>query len=261
MTILDKILAEKKKELVQLIHKPLMTTEKKDVPTFKSIVASAKHVNIISEIKRASPSKGAINLDIDPAEQARNYEQNGAAAISVLTDGHFFKGSFEDLSAVRKTSNLPILCKDFIIDTMQIDHANAAGANIILLIVAALSDEQLNLLNNYTQELGLEVLIEVHNEEEMHRALKIKPEIIGINNRDLKTFQVNLNTTEQLASMVDSKNIILISESGIKKKEDVEKVTAAGAVGILVGESLMQTENLQKTFKALQIPLLQKDAK
>lgn len=261
MTILDKILAEKKKEIVQLIHKPLIKGEEKQAPTFKSTVASSKKVSIIAEIKRASPSKGAIDLDVDPVQQAMNYEKNGAAAISVLTDGPFFNGSLDDVKAIRKAVNLPILCKDFIIDTLQIDHAKAAGANIILLIVAALSDEQFQILYDYALELNLEVLVEVHNEAEMNRALVVNPVLIGINNRDLKTFEVDLTTTEKLANMVKNPDAILISESGIKVQKDVERVVAVGAEAILVGETLMRAENLEETFRSLQIPLPIKEPK
>lgn len=261
MTVLDKILAEKKKEIMQLIHTPLKKEGEKQVPTFKSIVTSSKTVNVIAEIKRASPSKGAINLDVNPIEQARDYEKNGAAAISILTDGPFFNGSFDDLRAIRKAVNLPILCKDFIIDSLQIDHAKAAGANIILLIVAALSDEQFRILYDYALELKLEVLVEVHNETEMNRALVVNPELIGINNRDLKTFEVDLGTTERLADMIKNPDVILISESGIKTKKDVERVVAVGAEAILIGETLMRAESLEETFTDLQILLPEKEIK
>ncbi|MGJ9459512.1 indole-3-glycerol phosphate synthase TrpC [Oceanobacillus sp. CF4.6] len=255
MTILDKILTEKAKEIVQLINVPLLEGNKKSVPTFKSIVASSSNMNIIAEIKRSSPSKGAIDMDVNPVEQAKQYEESGAAAISVLTDKPFFNGSMKDLQAVRKAVDLPILCKDFIIDSIQIDHAKAAGANIILLIVAALSDEQFKKLYNYATELDLEVLIEVHNEEEMTRALEMNPEIIGINNRNLKTFEIDLQTTEKLAAMIKNPETILISESGMKTTKDVQRAANAGANAVLVGETFMRADNVEETFKAFQIPL------
>src|SRR5699024_8738257 len=149
---------------------------------------------IISEIKRASPSKGAINTDVDPVKQATAYEALGASAISVLTDKPFFQGSMDDLRAVRAAVDLPILCKDFMIDPIQIDEAKAAGANMILLIAAALDDAALKSLYTYSLEQGLEVLCEVHNESEMERVLSLGATIIGINNRDLNTFTVDLNT-------------------------------------------------------------------
>lgn len=261
MTILDKILTEKTKEIMQLINVPLLKTEQKNVPTLKSQLANATQMQIIAEIKRASPSKGVIAMEIDPAEQAKQYEKAGAAAISVLTDRPFFNGSMKDLQAVREAVDIPILCKDFIIDTIQIDHAKAAGANIILLIVAALDEEQFKLLYDYALELDLEVLVEVHNEEEMKRALAVHPEIIGMNNRNLKTFKVDLKVTETLAQMVKNTNTLLISESGMKTRSDVERAVEAGTDGILVGETLMRTSNIEEMFGELQIPLAVKEVK
>lgn len=255
MTILDEILKQKRIELTELIHFPLLKHTEKTVPSFKERAAASESMNIIAEIKRASPSKGAIDLAVDPVEQAKMYERNGAAAISVLTDEKFFNGSLKDLRAVREAVNLPILCKDFIIDTLQIDHAKAAGASIILLIVAALSDEDLKKLHDYAGSLGLEVLVEVHDAEEMERALALGAEIIGINNRNLKTFEVDLTTTEKLAARVTGSDQLLISESGMRTREDVERARDAGAQAILVGETLMRSEDLAATFRDLQIPL------
>ncbi|WP_087974446.1 indole-3-glycerol phosphate synthase TrpC [Oceanobacillus rekensis] len=255
MTILDKILTEKAKEIIGLINIPLLEGSQKSVPTFKSKVASSPNMNIIAEIKRSSPSKGAIDMEVDPIEQAKQYEKSGAAAISVLTDETFFNGSMKDLQAVRCAVDIPVLCKDFMIDTIQIDHAKAAGANIILLIVAALSDEQFKKLYNYARTLELEILVEVHNEEEMKRALEVNPEIIGINNRNLKTFEVDLKITEELAHMVTNPETILISESGMKTNHDVKRVADVGAAAILVGETLMRSANVEETFGQLQIPL------
>jgi indole-3-glycerol phosphate synthase len=246
---------------MQLINVPLLKTEQKNVPTLKSQLANATQMQIIAEIKRASPSKGVIAMEIDPAEQAKQYEKAGAAAISVLTDRPFFNGSMKDLQAVREAVDIPILCKDFIIDTIQIDHAKAAGANIILLIVAALDEEQFKLLYDYALELDLEVLVEVHNEEEMKRALAVHPEIIGMNNRNLKTFKVDLKVTETLAQMVKNTNTLLISESGMKTRSDVERAVEAGTDGILVGETLMRTSNIEEMFGELQIPLAVKEVK
>ncbi len=261
MTILDKILAEKVKENVELLHIPLLKTEKKAVPTLKSKMTAASKMSMIAEIKRASPSKGAIQMEVNPVEQAKQYEKYGAAAISVLTDKTFFHGSLQDLHEIRKAVDLPILCKDFIIDTIQIDHAKAAGANIILLIVAAITEEQFKILYNYARRLDLEVLVEVHNKEEMKRALQVNPEIIGINNRNLKTFEVDIKVTEELASMVTNPETILISESGMKTREDVERAANAGAVAILVGETFMQSANLENTFEQLQVLFTVKGAR
>ena len=261
MTILDEILTEKAKEIVELLHVPLLKTDEKPVPAFKSKIAGASKMNIIAEIKRSSQSKGAIHMEVNPIEQAMQYEKYGAAAISVLTDKTFFNGSLQDLHEIRKAVNIPLLCKDFIIDTLQIDHAKAAGANIILLIVAALSDEQFKILYDYARVVDLEVLVEVHNAEEMKRALAMKPEIIGINNRNLKTFEVDIKATEELAAMVTNTDTILISESGMKTRKDAERAANAGADAILVGETLMQSADLETTFEQLQLPLAVKGVK
>src|SRR5699024_5574478 len=149
----------------------------------------------------------------------------------------------------------PILCKDFIIDEVQINQAHAAGANIILLIAAALDDQMLNALNKHALSLGLEVLFEVHNEAEMRRVLQLKPDLIGINNRDLKTFNVDLNTTNKLQHMVENTNTILISESGIETSKDVEVIARSGAKSILIGETLMRRNQLNQTIKSLQVKL------
>ncbi|MCM3398959.1 indole-3-glycerol phosphate synthase TrpC [Oceanobacillus profundus] len=260
MTFLEKILTEKAKEVAKLKTKTIEQKNHSPIPTFKSRVKGAAHMNIIAEIKRSSPSKGAIHMNVDPVKQATQYKQAGAAAISVLTDEPFFNGSMDDLRAVREAVDVPILCKDFIIDPVQIDHAKAAGANIILLIVAALSKEQFTELYNYATSLDLEVLCEVHNEEELKSALEVDPEIIGINNRNLKTFEVDLGTTEKLASLLTKQNAILISESGMKTKEDVIRAADAGANVVLVGETLMRSDNVDETFKQLKIPLPVKGA-
>lgn len=257
MTILDKIIKEKEKEVAVLKSQGFdsVPTNDKKVTTFREQVSGSSKMNIIAEIKRSSPSKGAIQMEVDPVAQAKAYEKLGAAAISVLTDKPFFNGTMDDLRAVREAVNLPILCKDFMIDKVQIDQAKAAGANIILLIVAALNHETLTSLYAYAKELDLEVLVEVHNEDEMERALNLDAKIIGINNRDLKTFEVDLETTEALAAMVMDPETILVSESGIKTRTDVVQVESAGAGVILVGETLMRSDNLPATFEDLRVPL------
>ncbi|AIF42278.1 indole-3-glycerol phosphate synthase TrpC [Virgibacillus sp. SK37] len=254
MSILEKILKQKEKEVAQLVKQTFEQPDVKEVPPLKDTIRKASNLKIIAEIKRSSPSKGAIHMEVDPVEQAIQYENQGAAAISVLTDNTFFNGSIKDLQAVRRKVNLPILCKDFIIDPIQIDQARAAGANIILLIAAALSDKQLHSLYQYARKQGLEVLCEVHNETEMDRVIKLKPEMIGINNRDLKTFKVDLHATARLASMVQDENTVLISESGMRTKHDALFVSDAGADAILVGETLMRTKDLPETFNQLQVP-------
>lgn len=256
MTILNKIIVEKKKEVEKLLDQTFDQYEsRKDIQSFTDIIQPKKTMGIIAEIKRASPSKGMINANVDPVKQALQYEKNGASAISVLTDTPFFKGSMEDLRAVSQAVNIPVLCKDFMIHPVQIDYAKANGANMILLIAAALHDDDLSSLYNYATEQQLEILCEVHNEEEMERVLKLGATIIGINNRDLKTFDVDLQTTNRLANMVTDPQTILISESGIQTKEDVESVAKANADVILVGETLMRSDNLKSTMANFQIPL------
>lgn len=255
MTILDKIIRQKEKEVALLKKQSFDSAPvKKSAFNIAQSFKENAQMNVIAEIKRSSPSKGAINSGIDPVVQAKNYTAYGAGAISVLTDETFFNGSMDDLRAVHEAVDLPLLCKDFMIDPVQIDQAKASGASIILLIVAALSEYSLKGLYDYAIEQELEVLCEVHNEEEMERALDLGAQIIGINNRNLKTFEVDLETTGNLSSMVQNPDTILISESGIKTREDVKQVAEHGASGILVGETLMRSDNLFVTFSDLRIP-------
>lgn len=255
-TILDKIIDQKKKE-VQFLRKENNQYFDLNQPkrSFIQKLKTANQISIISEFKRASPSKGIINNTIEPSYQAGLYEEYGASVISVLTDQTFFKGSFSDLKAVRSKVNLPILCKDFIIDELQINLAASKGADLILLIVAALDDQRLVELFQYAKGLGLEVLVEVHNQNELERALKTGAKLIGVNNRDLKTFHVSLEVTETLASIVKSTGAYLISESGIHHKEDVARVRNAGANGILVGEALMKSADVKQSFSDFRLPL------
>lgn len=256
-TILDTII-EKKREEVLALKKETIELFPADYIKKHSLIdkiRTTQKMAVIAEFKRASPSKGLINGKVDIRSQIQEYAACGADAISVLTDETFFKGSFNDLSAARKETDLPILCKDFIIDKVQIDKARNAGADLILLIAAVLDDQKLIDLYQYAVNLGLEVLVEVHDEEELERALKTETPLIGINNRDLKTFEVNLETTKELAERIESTEIFIISESGIKEFSDVIKVAEAGARGILVGETMMRSENLEETFKKLKIDI------
>lgn len=254
-TILDKIIAGKKKSLQQTAYTAGVSgPRKKEKKSFISILEKADKVSLIAEFKRASPSKGDINTFKDPVKQTKAYEEAGADAVSVLTDNLFFKGSYSDLERVREAVNIPVLCKDFIIDRVQIDVAEQAGADIVLLIAAALNDEKLMDLYEYALEKGMEVLLEVHNEEEAERALRTGNRLIGVNNRNLKTFEVDLSITEKLAPTIKKEGRFLISESGIKTGADVQRVAAAGADGILVGETLMRHNYVGKAIKALKIP-------
>lgn len=254
--ILTKIIDQKEIEVAGLKETGL-TGEALQVkrPSLVEQLRNAISMSVIAEIKRASPSKGEIKLDVNPVEQALTYERSGATAISVLTDEKFFKGRIEDLQQVSQNVEIPRLCKDFMVDEIQIDRAYESGATVILLIVAALSQERLQALYTYAKQKGLDVLTEVHDEEELERALAIDAEIIGINNRNLKTFEVDLAVTERLASRLDPNRHLIISESGIKTVADVERVKKAGARGILVGETLMQADDLPETLKQFQLTL------
>ncbi|MGG7618214.1 indole-3-glycerol phosphate synthase TrpC [Bacillus coreaensis] len=254
-TILDRIIAEKQKEVLILKEQPVLKEVDRKLVSFIQKLQQAEEVKIIAEFKRASPSKGAINLDCDPSEQTLQYVQAGADAVSVLTDRTFFKGDFRDLEEVRKTITAPILCKDFIIDPIQIDYAKHAGANLILLIAAALDLDTLHSLYHYATSKGLEVLMEVHNEAELEKVLTTNNVLIGVNNRNLKTFEVDLATTERLATKIVDSNRYLISESGIATTEDVRRVVAAGASGILVGETFMRHEKPEEALRSMKLPL------
>ncbi len=199
-TILEKIIQQKRVEVEQLKVNgfDLIKNVNRSIPSFYESCMKNEQMSVIAEVKRASPSKGDIHKQVDPVDQAIQYEKAKATAISVLTDETFFKGSIDDLSRIREAVQLPILCKDFIIDAIQIDRAKSAGATIILLIVAALEEEKLVELHRYAVCLGLEVIVEVHNEHEVAIANSLDVRIIGINNRDLKTFEVDLGTTTRL---------------------------------------------------------------
>jgi indole-3-glycerol phosphate synthase len=259
MTILDKIIAQKKSELPGLLtNKPAFQPITKIRPSLYETLTTSTTLQIISEMKRASPSKGDIAIHIDPVEQALKYEKAGAACISILTESAFFKGSFEDLYAVANAVQIPVLCKDFIIHEVQIDYAKAAGASVILLIVAALSDQQLQSLYTYATSQKLEVLVEVHDVEELQRALLIGAKIIGVNNRNLNTFEVSLDKTVEIAALLPPSPIAFISESGIWSVEDAQFVANAGAKGILVGESLMRSGDVKNTLQLLKIDITAK---
>jgi indole-3-glycerol phosphate synthase len=204
---------------------------------------------IIAEIKRASPSKGDILPGLDPAAVARDYAAAGASAISVLTDRHF-KGSLEDLRNVRAAVDLPLLRKDFIFDSYQLHQARAAGADCILLIAAILKEADLRSLYAEARELGLQALVEVHNEDELRAAECAGAEIVGINNRDLHTFATDIAVTERLLKGYRGAALV-VSESGIDTPEDIRRLDRVGARGFLVGESLLRGGHLRKKLEAL----------
>ncbi|TDL34850.1 indole-3-glycerol phosphate synthase TrpC [Jeotgalibacillus sp. S-D1] len=258
-TILDTILEQKAIEVEQINADPALLLKRvAAIPhkqTLQELLEKRDKLGVIAEIKRASPSKGLINGDIDPVKQALLYEANGASAISVLTDEQFFKGTMEDLSNVAEAVSIPVLCKDFIIDEVQLKRAKNAGASIVLLIAAALDQPTLQKLYLQAVELGLEVLVEVHNEEELQRALETGAALIGVNNRNLKTFEVDLTISKDLAAKMPLNEIHFISESGILTQKEAKIAANSGAKGVLVGEVLMRSESAGALLRSLQVPL------
>jgi indole-3-glycerol phosphate synthase len=247
MTILDEILEHKGLEVEQAKTRRAsaeLALEAKACSRaplgFREALRSTPGVSVIAEIKRRSPSKGLIREDFDAVAIARAYAAAGAACISVLTDSHFFGGTLDDLAAVRAAVNIPLIRKDFLIDAYQIDEARVVGADAILLIVAALGKSELKGLYDHAQGLGLDVLVEVHDETELEQALAIGSNLIGVNNRDLRTFVVDLSTTERIAARLSDPEVVLVAESGISGVEDVARLERAGAAGFLVGELLMR---------------------
>ena len=210
----------------------------------------AKKFSIIAEIKKASPSKGLIRPDFNPIEIARSYESGGAACISVLTDQPYFQGEDNDLINARNSVSLPALRKDFIIDQYQIPESRYLGADCILLIIAALEGQQADELASAAHEWGMDVLVEVHDKDELEQALLINSDLIGINNRNLKTLEVDISTTELLAPLVP-KDRVLICESGLFTNEDLVRMSKAGAKSFLIGEALMRKEDITDAVKAL----------
>jgi len=208
-------------------------------------------INIIAEIKRASPSKGVINDKIDVAETAQSYEKGGACAISVLTEEDRFKGSLEDLRTVRNVVNLPILRKDFNFDEFQIYEAAESGADVVLLIAAMLSDDDLAKLHKLAEvDLGLDALVEVHTAEELERVKKIGARLIGVNNRDLHTFKVSLDVSRELIKAAPA-GALMITESGITTREEILELRELGFSGFLIGETLMRSGNVEQELRKL----------
>jgi len=264
VTILDRIADQKRREIASLppapsdpVHFREAMEERGDVRDFVGHIQSgpSSTVALIAEVKRASPSAGVIRQDVRPAELARQYEAAGAACISVLTDRPFFQGSLDDLREVRSAVHLPVLRKDFILDERQILESIQGGADAILLIAALLDHARLRQLYQLALRAGLAALIEVHDERDLDRALAAGATLIGINNRDLHTFQVDLVTTERLAAALWSRSAkqerLLVSESGIKTPADIERVRRAGARAVLVGETLVRAPNIRNAVTEL----------
>ncbi|MDT5293542.1 MAG: indole-3-glycerol phosphate synthase [Acidobacteriota bacterium] len=208
-------------------------------------------VNVIAEFKRASPSKGEIRAGASAGETARAYERGGAAAISVLTEEDYFRGSLSDLAEVKAATRLPVLRKDFIFDEYQVFESAAAGADALLLIVAALDDAALaSLLNLTERELGMDALVEVHTAAEFARALEAGARLVGVNNRDLRTFEVSLETSIELAAHAPA-GTLLVSESGVRDAEDIRRLRGCGFRAFLVGETLMRAARPEEALRAL----------
>jgi len=246
VTILREILARKRSEVAAAkarLPAPAMAARAegmREAPRgFRHALEVGEPPRVIAEIKRRSPSRGEIRADFDAAACAKAFFEGGAAAISVLTDEHYFGGSLEYLATARAATPLPLLRKDFVVDVYQIDEARAAGADAVLLIVAALSPAELMALHARALALGLDALVEVHDEAELEGALAVGATLVGINNRDLRSFTLDLGVTERLAPRAPA-GVLVVAESGILTGADVRRLLAAGARALLVGESLMR---------------------
>ncbi len=246
MSILDEIVAHKRTELAaaqarlpapEMARRALACRE--PLRGFRRALATGAAPRVVAELKRRSPSRGEIRPDFDPVAIAKAYAESGAAALSILTDARYFGGSLEFLRLARDAVALPLLRKDFVLEAYQIDEARLHGADAVLLIAAVLAPEELARLRRHAAALGLDALVEVHDEGELDAALGAGAELVGINNRDLKTFVTDLAVTERLAARVPA-GIVCVAESGISGPEDVRRLERAGAHAFLVGESLMR---------------------
>jgi indole-3-glycerol phosphate synthase len=249
MGILDEILATKRDE-VTLLHQPQTRDAIRraafDAPAPRDFAGALRRADgrlaVIAELKRRSPSKGALDPDLDAAETARAYAAGGAAALSVLTDGPYFDGRIEDLQAARAAVSLPALRKDFTIAEIQLLEARAVGADAVLLIVAALDDHALRDLHQAATELGLAVLVETHDDAEVERALQAGARIVGVNSRSLQTFAEDLGVAERLAALLPA-DVIRVAESAVRSGADAERMAAAGFDAVLVGEALVRSDD------------------
>ena len=261
--ILEKIVWEKDREVAAARERvPLEKLKQQvaDLPAPRNfsaaLRAACRKPAVIAEIKKASPSKGVIREDFDPEAIARAYAAGGASCLSVLTDRQFFQGGFEVLVQVRQVVDLPLLCKDFILSPYQLFQARAAGADAALLIAAILSDQDMAYLLKVARALGLTLLVEVHDATEMERVLALEGvQLIGINNRNLATFETDLATTEQLTAsygeQIRAKGCLLVSESGLASRDDLDRVQSAGADAVLVGEALMRQADVTAALETL----------
>lgn len=267
--ILEKIVWEKDREVASARERLPLDKLKSQVAKLPAprdflaaLRASCRKPAVIAEVKKASPSKGVIREDFDAVAIAQGYAAGGASCLSVLTDKAFFQGGFEVLIAVREAVELPLLCKDFILSPYQLYQARAAGADAALLIAAILSDQDLTYLHKVARSLGLAVLVEVHDAQELERVLALESltapgagVALGINNRDLSTFEVDLATTERLmqqfGAQIRERGCLLVSESGLFSREDLDRVQSAGADAVLVGEALMRQSDVTAALETL----------
>ncbi len=254
--MLNKIMTDKREEVEQRKRRLPLSVLKESIAGRKAPLDFARalrgeSLRLIAEVKRASPSRGVICPNLDPVAVAKAYARGGAAAISVLTEANYFQGSLDHLTAIRKEVGIPLLRKDFIFDRYQVYESTASGADAILLIAAVLNQEQLAELLSLSRNLGMNCLVEVHREEEMERALAVDGAgIIGINNRDLDTLEVDINTTRRLRPLIPSDRLV-VSESGIRNREDTVKLEKWGVNAVLVGEALATADDISAKMKEL----------
>ncbi len=253
--MLDRIIAQKREEVEHRKQSmPLASLKERiaqrQAPRDFVLTLEGDRTRLIAEVKRASPSRGVLCPNFNPVELAQDYARGGAAAISVLTETNYFEGSIDHLAAIREEIELPLLRKDFIFDPYQVYESCAYGADALLLIVANLSQEQLEELLSLSHSLCLNCLVEVHGVDEVGRALLTQAKIIGINNRDLNTFTVDIDTTRRLRPLIPQERIV-VSESGIRSRSDVEKLKGWGVNAVLVGEALVTTGNIQTKMREL----------
>jgi indole-3-glycerol phosphate synthase len=254
--ILDTIVASKLREIATAkvrTPEPELRRRLADAPSvrpFRNALLRPGRVSVIAEVKKASPSAGVLRTDFEPVSIARIYAENGAACLSVLTDEPFFQGRLEYLTAIRRTADLPVLRKDFILDRYQLLEARLAGADAILLIAEILPGEQLVTLLGEARALGMDALVELHDAAELPRVLAAGADLVGINNRDLRTFATRLEHTLDLAPGVPA-NVCLVSESGIRTSGDIERLKAAGVAAVLVGETLMRAPDVGAALRTL----------
>ena len=255
---LDKILSTKVevvKKQKSLLNLDEIKTRLEDITPAKGFISSIRErndkglISVIAEIKKASPSKGIIREDFSPKKIAKQYESNGATCLSILTDEEFFQGSLDYLKSIKAEVNIPLLRKDFIVDEYQIYQSKLYGADCILLIVSALSDSQLLEYKNIAEELGLDILVEIHNQEELERIMPMEFSLIGINNRNLSTFEVDLEVTKELSAGIKDK--LVVTESGIQTKEDIHKIVSYQVLNFLVGETFMRADDPGQELKKL----------